>query len=92
MNPFSTTKVKPETRKEEKNKYVSYILVPAVKERAVFESMNHGPRFPKEKLCEKKKWFSCQIYWSFMKIKCFHVFMGWSGEEGALLFISTNAG
>lgn len=56
MNPFSTTKVKPEPKKEEKNKYVSYIFVQGGKERAVFETVNHRPRFPKEEK-EKKKGF-----------------------------------
>lgn len=55
MNPFSTTKVKAETQKEEKNKYVSFIFVPGGKERAAFETMNHRPRFPKEKWRERKK-------------------------------------
>lgn len=51
MNPLSTTKVRPETKEEEKNKYVSYIFMLGVREREreqCLKIMNHQLHFPKE--------------------------------------------
>lgn len=49
MNPLSTTKVRPETKEEEKNKYVSYIFMLGVREgERCLKIMNHQLHFPKE--------------------------------------------